>query len=248
MNRYIRRFLRLYEGFVISGVIILFGIMAVVFAVIPGIRTTVGLYGKVGVIQKEVDALSGKLALLRSLDEESLRGQLTVLLSVIPQEKSVPTIFGTVDGLVAEAGVQITDMTITSPGSIATGSATKSTSSTKVKGLSYLPFSLGVAGSYDQVQGFFGIVNTVRRLFTVENFDLTITKTGETNARIAMGAYYQPIPTKVGGVEIPIQNFSPSELATLGKLSTYQDYSQSSATQLTPVTNTVKRDPFVGSH
>lgn len=245
MNRYIRRFLRLYEGFVISGVIILFGIMAVVFAVIPGIRTTVDLYGKVGVIQRQVDALSGKLALLRSLDEESLRGQLAVLLSVIPQEKSVPTIFGTVDGLVTEAGVQITDMTITSPGSIATGSATKSTSSTKVKGLPYLPFSLSVAGSYDQIQGFFGIVNKVRRLFTVENFDLTITKTGETNARIAMGAYYQPLPTKLGEVETPIQNFSPAELATLEKLSTYQNFSQSSGSELTPVTSTMKRDPFM---
>lgn len=244
MKRYIRRFLRLYEGFVISGVIILFGIMAVVFAVLPGIRTTIDLYGNVGAIQKEVDALSGKLALLQSLDEESLRGQLSMLLSVIPQEKSVPTIFETVDGLVAEAGVQITDMTLTSLGSIATGSATKGKSSSKVKGLSYLSFSLGVAGSYDQMQGFFGIVNTVRRLFTVENFDLTITKTGETIARIAMGAYYQPLPTKVGSVEAPIQNLSPTELATLEKLSTYQDFSQSSTTQLTPVINSVKRDPF----
>lgn len=245
MNRYIRRFLRLYEGFVISGVIILFGIMAVVFAVIPGIRTTVDLYGKVGAIQRQVDALSGKLALLQSMDEESLRGQLAVLLSVIPQEKSVPTIFGTVDGLVAEAGVHITDMTLTNLGSIATGSATKSNSSTKVKGLSYLPFSLGVSGSYDQIQGFFGIVNKVKRLFTVENFDLTITKTGETTARIAMGAYYQPLPTKLGSVEIPIQNFSPAELATLEKLSTYQDFVQSSGTQLTPVTSNMKRDPFM---
>ena len=244
MKRTIRRFLRLYEGFVISGAIILFGIIAVVFAVMPAIRSTIDLYGKVGEIQQQVDALSGKLALLKSLDEESLRGQLAVLLSVIPQEKSVPMIFGTVDGLVAEAGVRMTDMTIMSPGSIATGSATKETSRAKVKGLSHLAFSLGVSGSYDQVQGFFGMVNTVKRLFTVENFDLTIAKTGETNARLALEAYYQSLPTKLGNVEAPIQNFSPTELDIMEKLSAYPDFSQSSATQLTPVTNQDRRDPF----
>lgn len=244
MNRYIRRFLRLYEGFVISGAIILFGLIAVVFAVIPAIRSTVDLYEKIGVIQKEVDALSGKLALLQSMDEESLRGQLVVLLSAIPQDKSVPTIFGTVDGLVAKAGVRITDMTIANPGSIATASATKSSASLKVKGVPFLPLSLEVAGSYDQIQEFFSLINQVRRLFTVENFDLSVPSVGETHARIAMGAYYQPLPIKVGSVEAPIQNFSPTELATLEKLSTYQDFAQSSATQLTPVINNVKRDPF----
>ncbi len=244
MKRTIRRFLRLYEGFVISGAIILFGIMAVVFAVLPGIHATVDLYGKVGDLQKEVDALSGKLALLESLDEESLRGQLAMLLAVIPQEKSVPMIFGTVDGLVEEAGVHIIDMTIMSPGSIATGSATKDTSRAKVKGLSHLAFSLGVSGSYDQVQGFFGMVNKVKRLFTVENFDLSIAKTGETNARLALEAYYQSLPTKLGVVETPIQNFSPTELATQEKLSVYPDFSQSSVTQLTPVTNEDRRNPF----
>lgn len=245
MKRYIRRFLRLYEGFVISGAIILFGFIAVVFAVLPAIRSTIDLYADVGVIQKEVDALTGKLALLRSLDEESLRGQLAVLLSVVPQDKSVPTIFETVDGLITKSGVHITDMTIMSPGSIATGSATKSSSNSKVKGLPYLSFSLGVGGSYDQIQEFFGMVNTVRRLFSIENFDLSISKTGETTSRIAMGAYYQQLPTKLGGVEVPIQNLSSTELATFEKLSTYQDFAQSSTAQLTPVTNTEKRDPFM---
>lgn len=245
MNRYIRRFLRLYEGFVISGAIILFGIMAVFFAVIPGIRTTVDLYGKVGELQKETDALSGKLAFLQSMDEESLRGQLALLLSVIPQEKSVPTIFGTVDGLVAKAGVRITDMTITNPGSIATGSATKSTDSLKVKGVPFLQFSLNVSGSYDYIQEFFGLVNQVRRLFTVENFGLSIVSTGETQARIALRAYYQPLPTKLGSVQAPVQKFSQIEVATLEKLSTYQDFALSSATQLTPVINDGKRDPFM---
>ncbi|MEK9143600.1 MAG: type 4a pilus biogenesis protein PilO [Patescibacteria group bacterium] len=244
MNRYIRRFLRLYEGFVVSGAIILFGIAAVVFGVIPGIGATVDLYGRMGELQKETDALSGKLAYLQSLDEESLRGQFAVLLSVIPQEKSVSTIVETIDGLVARAGVHITDMMIAGPGSIATGSGAKSTGSLKVKGVPFLPFSLNISGSYDQIQNFFGLVNQVRRLFTVENFDLSIVPSGETQARIALGAYYQPLPTKLGNVKTPVLKLSQIEVALLEKLSSYQDLTLSSAIELTPVVNDGTRDPF----
>lgn len=245
MNRYIRRFLRLYEGFVVSGVIILFGIMAVVFAVIPGIRATVDLYGRVGELQKETDALSGKLAFLQSVDEESLRGQLDILLSAIPQEKSIPTIFSTIDGLVADAGIRMTGLTIMNSGSIATGSATKSISSLKVKGVGFLPLLLNVSGSYDQIQKFFGLVNQVRRLFTVENFDFTIVPTGETQARITLGTYYQPLPTKLGSVGTPILKLSQIEESSLEKISRYQDLTLLSGSPLLPVVSDGKRDPFM---
>lgn len=244
MNRYIRRFLRLYEGFVVSGAIILFGIIGVVFAVIPGIRSTVDLFTSVGELQKETDALSGKLAFLQSMDEESLRGQLSLLLSVIPQEKSVPTIFGTVDGLVAQAGVRIKDMTIAGPGSIASESASKSPISQRVKSVPFLPFFIDISGSYDQIQEFFSLVNQVRRLFTVENFDLSILPTGETQARIALGAYYQPLPTKLGSIGAPVLKLSQIEEDILEKISAHQDFTLSSARELTPVVNSGRRDPF----
>ncbi len=244
MHRYIRRFLRLYEGFVVSGAIILFGIIGVIFAVIPGIRSTVDLFTSVGELQKETDALSGKLAFLQSMDEESLRGQLSLLLSVIPQEKSVPTIFGTVDGLVTKTGVRIKDMTIANPGSIASASASKSPISQRVKDVPFLPFSLSVFGSYDNIQDFFGLINQVRRLFTVESFDLIIAPSGETQARIALGAYYQSLPTKLGSAKAPAGKFSQTEIGILEKLSAYQDFTLSSAIELSPVVNTGRRDPF----
>lgn len=244
MIRYFRRFLRIYQGFVVSGVILLFGAVALIFAVVPGVRATRDLYGSLKQIEKEAQALSGKRAFLESLSEDDTRERLMGLLSAVPQDKSVPTIFSTIEGLANQSGVNVVDINLTSPGSLATEAATRQSAADKKIGASSLAFSLTASGNYDQIRAFVGEINKVRRLFDVTSFDLSIAATGTTQVRLSLFAFYQPLPTKVGSVQAAIAAFSQKEEEILGKITGYPDVSQSSSAPLTPILSGGTRDPF----
>lgn len=244
MDRYIRRFLRIYQGFVISGVILLFGTLGLVFAVIPGIRATRDLYDSLKAVERDTGALKGKLALLEALNEEDIRDRLILLVSAVPQEKSVPTVFSTIEGLSQQTGVSIIDLSLASPGTLASISATiRQSASEKKIGASALPFVLTASGTYDQIRGFVGKINAIRRIFDVTNFDISISATGVTQVRLALTAFYQPLPTKVGSVQAAVTPLSQKEEAILAKIVQYPDVSAGFTESLTPVTGG-KRDPF----
>ncbi|MEK7141856.1 MAG: type 4a pilus biogenesis protein PilO [Patescibacteria group bacterium] len=244
MDRYIRRFLRIYQGFVISGVILLFGTLGLVFAVIPGVRATGDLYDSLKAVERDVGVLKGKLALLVALNEEDIRDRLILLVSAVPQEKSVPTIFSTIEGLAQQSGVSIIDLSLTSPGTLASMSAAiRASASEKKIGASTLPFVLTASGTYDQIRGFVGKINAIRRIFDVTNFDISISVTGLTQVRLSLTAFYQPLPTKVGSIQAQVTPLSQKEEAILVKIIQYPDVSQGFTESLTPLTGG-KRDPF----
>lgn len=236
--------LRIYQGFVISGAIFLFGTAAIFFAVIPGIRATMDLYESLNVVKKETQALSGKLALLEGISEDDIRERLIILLSAVTAEKSVPTIFNTVEGLANLSGVSIADMSLTSPGSLATGAASRQSASEKKIGASSLPFSINISGTYDQMRAFVGQINKVRRIFNISSFDLSIAPSGVVQVRLALAAFYQPLPTKVGSVQSPVTPLTQKEEALLVKVMQYPDVSQATTESLTPLFSGGNRDPF----
>lgn len=242
--RYLRRFLRIYQGFVISGALLLFGTVALIFAVVPGIRATRDVYVSLKASEKEIDVLTKKLQFLEAIPEDDLRNQLVVLLSTVPQDKSVPTILTTIDGLANQSGVTIVDMNLTSPGSLATGAASRQSVSEKKIGASTLAFSLSASGTYDQIRAFVGQINNVRRLFDVSSFDISVSNAGSTQVRLSLNAFYQPLPTKVGSIEVPVAVLTQKEEELLATLTQYPDLSQPLIEPLTPVLSGGKRDPF----
>lgn len=242
--RYLRRFLRIYQGFVVSGVIIVFGVTAFFLAVLPGIRATRDLYENLNVIQKEVQALSGKFAFLQSLNEDDLRDRLVTMLQAVPQDKSLPTIFSTADGLANKSGVSIIDMNLTGSGSLATGSAVRQSAAEKKIGASTLPFTMNATGSYDQIRSFVSEINNVRRYFDVTSFDLSIGATGETQVRLSLTAFYQPLPSKVGSIQSPVIPMTAKEEEVFTKVSGYPDVSQVFLESLAPDFSGGQRNPF----
>lgn len=245
MIRYFRRFLRIYQGFVVSGSLILFGVTAFFFAVLPGIRATRDLYGNLKDVQKEVQDLSGKFTFLQSVSEDDLRGRLLIMLSAVPAEKSIPTIFSSADGLAKKFGVSIVDMNLAGMGSLATGAASRQSVAEKKIGASTLPFTMNATGSYDQIRSFVSEINKVRRLFDVTSFDLSIGSTGDTQVRLSLTAFYQPIPTEVGSVQSPVVTLTTKEEEVFMKVSQYPDVSQTFLKSLAPDLSGGKRDPFV---
>lgn len=245
MDRYIRRFLRTYQGFVLSGVVLIFGIIVFFVAVIPGIQATRDLYDNLKTVEKEINVFQGKLQFLEALNEEGIRDQLMILVSAVPQEKSVPTIFSTVEGLARESGVSIIDLSLTSPGQLASmsGAIAKSASEKKI-GASTLPFTLTASGNYDQIRRFVGRINSVRRMFDVTSFDISISASGVTQVRLTLTAFYQLLPTKVGSIHAQVTSLSEKDETILARILQYPDMSQGALDALTPVTTGGKRDPF----
>lgn len=244
MMRYLRRFLRIYQGLVVSGAILLFSTVAMFMAIIPGIRATRDLYESLKQIERDTTALSQKLRFLESLSEDDLRNRLVALLSAIPQDKSVPTILSSVEGYSNQTGVSILEVSLTNPGSLATGAATRQSVAEKKIGASTLPFSLSVSGSYDQIRAFVGAINQIRRLFDVTSFQLSIGDAGATKVRLMLTAFYQALPTKVGSVEASIIPLTEKEEGVFTKISRYPDVTQISLEPLTPILSGGKRDPF----
>jgi len=244
MMRYLRRFLRIYQGFVVSGAIIIFGVTAFFLAVLPGIKATRDLYGNLKDVQKEVQALSGKFVFLQSLSEDDLRNRLMTMLSAVPAEKSIPTIFSSADGLANKSGVSIIDMNLTGMGSLATGAAVRQSAAEKKIGAGTLAFTMNATGSYDQIRSFVSEINKVRRLFDVTSFDLTIGSTGATQVRLSLAAFHQPIPTKVGMVQSPVIALTTKEEEVFIKVSQYPDVSQTFLEALAPDFSGGKRNPF----
>ena len=242
--RYLRRFLRIYQGFVVSGAIIIFGVTAFFLAVLPGIKATRDLYGNLKDVQKEVQALSGKFAFLQSLSEDDLRNRLMTMLSAVPAEKSIPTIFSSADGLANKSGVSIIDMNLMGMGSLATGAAVRQSAAEKKIGAGTLAFTMNATGSYDQIRSFVSEINKVRRLFDVTSFDLTIGSTGATQVRLSLAAFYQPIPTNVGMVQSPVIALTTKEEEVFMKVSQYPDVSQTFLEALAPDFSGGKRNPF----
>lgn len=244
MMRIIRRALRLYQGFIVSGVILLFGTIGVIFAVVPGVQATIALFERVRTEEKEYDVLSSKLTFLTSLQEDDVRDQLVMLLSAIPQEKSVPSIFTTVDGLTATSGVSIEEMNLTSPGSLATASASRQSGIADKINASTLPFSLTASGTYDNIRSFVSSINQVKRLFDVTSFEFSMASADDGRVSLSLIAFYQPLPTKVGSIEAPIAPLTSKEEDVLAKLIKYPDISTSALQPAPSVSLGGARDPF----
>ena len=244
MYRYIRRFLLIYQGFVVSGVIVLFSAVALVLAIIPGIRATRELYDNLEVVRKEIDGLAGKLSILESMNEEDVRSQLLMMLTALPQEKSVPTVVGSVESLAQASGVTLVDLSLLSPGSLATGSAIRQSAAEKKIGASGLPLTVTVSGSYDQIRAFVSKINAIKRLFDVSSFDLSIGALGTTQARVSLTAYYQPVPPKVGSIGSPVVPLNTKEEEIVKKIAQYPDMTSFGGESLTPFSSGGKRDPF----
>jgi Tfp pilus assembly protein PilO len=243
--RYVRRLLLLYQGFVLSGAILIFSVPLVVFVLIPGIQKTRDLFNRLTAVREEVDELNAKFRLLSALDEENVRERLIILLSGIPQDKSVSSVLGTIDGLAQETGVSIIDLGLTSLGSLATvSSSIRPSVSEKKIGASGLPFTLTASGAYENIRSFVGKVNKVRRLFDVTSFDLSIGDTGVTQARLSLTAYYQPLPAKVASIQSPVVPLSEKEESIFRTLSEYPDVSGRISQPISPVRSEEKRDPF----
>lgn len=218
--RLIRRIIRLYQSFIISGVIILFCLLAFFIGMLPGYQKITRMMKALYEQTKTVQLLQEKINVLHALDETLLESYATAAISAVPADKSLGTIFSTIDGLTSQEGVAVSGISLSSIGSIATEAAKKISQDEQKIGVSIIPFSIIVIGPVEQVRNVVEKAVKIRRLFRIRNFDLSFdNKSGTTKSTIQMDAYYIPIPKNVGKMSDSLKPLSDDEIQIINKIS-----------------------------
>ena len=164
---------------------------AIIFVGIPTITRTVSSYNQMKTLKEEVSMLRQKAAILRSLDDSVLSNSLENLFSAVPIDKSLPTIFTTVESLASQSNVGLTELSLSQAGAIASQSAQSATKSKDSKNV--LSFSAHITGSIDQVKTFLTTAPAIRRLIRVKELSVSFEDDTNAAAALTMESFYLPL-------------------------------------------------------
>lgn len=242
--RLIKRFYRRYQSFVLSGMLLTISLLVLFVGIIPVGKKINDLWTQIKDLRENVRILSQKANELDNLNEQTLSKQFFDLVSAVPTNKSIQTIFITTESLLSQTGVSVSNISIQSPGSIASGSATAQTSSEKSIGGSKLTYSLSGKGTFDQVQSMLRTIHKVRRLVNVTKLDLGIDKAASVSMQLSVDTYYKPLSNTTPSIDSPIPQLTEEEKATLATLSDFPWLSQPVANVSANINPEGKADPF----
>lgn len=242
MNRIIKRFWRLYQGFIVSLALLVFTFVGVLVGILPVVRSSIDMLDLIQKLESRTQVLSTKQRFLDTLDEVSVRKNLQILLSAVPSGKDVPSVLATTDSLVSGSGLGMIDMSITNLGSIATEAATRKSDEEKRIGSSLLPFTLTVEGNLTNFKDFLTRSVAIRRLVRVRSFTAIVTTSGAIQVNINLDAFYNPLPKALGSVDQPLPVATDEEQALLTRITSYPWASQSLVVSST--VSTSRTNPF----
>lgn len=225
---------------------ILISILGTVFGIIPIIGKIIQIRSDSVALSESIAQLQTKVTVLDSEDEATYKNQLQQLIAAVPADKSLTTLFTTLDALAAQSGVAVTDVSLSKPGSIASQSAQKLTNEERQIGSSLLPFEVTVVGNYQQIHDFLAQSISVRRFFRVRNFEISFLDPSNISVRMGMDAFYSPLTVTIGATESQLQPLSAKEnqiIATVEKMPILSVATEGQAV-ISPTSNETRSDPF----
>ncbi len=241
----IDKLLKTYQHVIISIVLLIFCVVATFAALIPALQKMQEVYAEMQDLSSQTETLEKKLDTLTSLDEVTLRNQLTNVLSAVPGDRSFPTLFETIEGVAAQTGVGIMDVSIKAGSTLATPAASKVSEAEKKIGTRTIPFSVTINGTMPAVEQFITLVSGVRRLLRVRTFSIAFPEEARPlTVMVEMDAFYEPLPTSLGAVRAVLPTLTPEDEAVIAKLSQLPLIVQSSAALPPPLIGKVKVNPF----
>lgn len=242
-----QKWLRLYSGIITAICMILIAVAGFMFGVVPAVSKIIDIRDQSVALSQSIDVLRTKLRILDSSDENTFRTELNDLVAAVPSDKSLPSLFSTIDGLSALSGVTVTDLALARPGALATGSGvTVITSEEKQLGSNLLPFSVTITGSYNQIHDFLAQIVSVRRFLRVRNFEISYTDQTTLSVHFGMDAFYVPIRQTIGAVETPLVTLSPKDQQLISEVSSMPLAGASAVAPTTsvPQNELTRPDPF----
>lgn len=236
----IKIFFRTYQGLSVSVGILIVCVVGLVLGVVPIGKKGFDTAKDVRSLVTKVNVLQNKIFVLQSIDENEMRNDVQTLLSALPPDKSIGTLFDTIDGLTTKTGVSVDSFTIIKPESVGTASASQ---------LTPVPFTVHFSGTLPQVKAFLAAAISVRRLLHVRSFDVTSPPStgsaGLVSVTVAMDAFYSPIPKAIGSVTQPITGLTNADSDLIAKISSMQLIQSASVVGLPSASASASKvDPF----
>jgi hypothetical protein len=242
----IDKILRNYQSMIVSGAIILFCVIALIFAVIPSVQKIQEMFVQVSDIAAEAEGLQKKLNVLNALDEQTLRFQLASVLTAVPGDRSFPSLFETVEGVAARTGVVVQQMGLSGGTTLATPSAAKLSAADRKLGARTVPFSVTVNGSISAVQEFITLAPNVRRLLRIRTFAIAFPPDERPlTVSIEMDAFYEPLPTSLGTAKTILPELTAADNEIIERLGNMELITQSAEALPEPFIGQIKPNPFV---
>ncbi|MBU1326704.1 type 4a pilus biogenesis protein PilO [Patescibacteria group bacterium] len=218
----IGRILRPYRTTIVSISLLLLCVVAVVVGVVPAYKKASTMRSNAKELSETVMLLRNKIDLLNSTDEDTLRSQVALTLSAIPSDKSVASLFSTIEGVANLSGVTLADITVSAVGKIATNSGvTKNTEEIQLSS-TIMPFAASINGTYQQIRDFLEAANSVRRFVRVQAFSLAKGEGDVLTMSADMNAFYTPLPTSIGKPSDRIEAFTQDDQDLLTSISSMQ--------------------------
>lgn len=214
-----KKTIRKYQGLVISVGTILLIVIFVFVGLLPAFSSIKTMRNSVSDLSSQITVLEQKANILENIDEETYKNYLADLALAVPTDKSLTSLFATIDGLSRETGVTLSDFTLARPGTIASDSAKRLSNDERKLGSSLLPFTLTVTGTYDQIRKFVESSIQVRRFFRIRYFSISFDQKKETiSVHMGMDAYYAPLPTNLGTASQTIEGLTQSDQTVIEKV------------------------------
>jgi len=236
---------RKYQNIAVSVALLIFCVVSVIFALVPAFSTIQELFTTMRTVSQESQVLQQKLNTLSALDEDTLRANLTNVLSAVPAERSFPTVFETVENVAAQTGVSVITMGISGGASLATPSAKQVSAADKKLGTRTIPFSVTVSGSISAVQEFIALIPNVRRLLRVRVFSIAFPKDDrQLTVIVDMDAFYEPLPSTIGNARALLPTLTEADLNTINRLTLLPLAAQESGALPPPLIGKTKDNPF----
>lgn len=237
--------LKKYKDLIISVVILLFCAIGFIGGVAPAAQKVQGLFDQTQQLSSQTKALRTKLTALNALDESVLRNQLNEVIAAVPSDKSLPTVFSTVEGIAGQAGVSIANMSIGGDASLATPTAAKRTAQEKQLGTRTIPFSVTIEGTPPAIQQFIALAPQVRRLLRIRTFAITFPSNDRpVHIAVEMDAFYEPFPGSIGKTGSALPILSDKEVEIISMVSKLPMVNSAEVALPPPLIGQTKPDPF----
>lgn len=218
MPKELRRFFRTNSYLLVSLVMISIALAGSTWGLVPFGKTLFSMYKDLNTVRTKTATLSAKYSTLGSLDESQLAGDGNDLLRAIPSDKDVATILSTIEQTAIVSGLSVVNITIASPGSLATDAAQRQSQEEKELGSGIITSIVAVEGTLANVKTYLSTLQRVRRVLRVHSAEVAIREGGIARAVITVESFWAALPTTLGDITVPLPPRSTQEDELLVKI------------------------------
>ncbi|MBI3980714.1 type 4a pilus biogenesis protein PilO [Candidatus Microgenomates bacterium] len=218
-----KRLFNKYKIYLLPFVIVLVVLYLWTYFLQPKISDIVTARQELAKGQKRLADLTKKAVELQNFDNPELKEKFAVLDSAVPSEKDIAGFLLGIQRIANEASVSVGLIEV-APGLVSTGSAEK-----KPQQDQPVTAKVTIKGTFPAIRDFISKTIQARRLIKIDGLSLSGSVAQKADQPISLALsvsiYFQPLPTSLGAISAPLENFTPEEEELYQRIKTYTYYS-----------------------